>query len=61
LNQGSLEMSVDEGGEVATCSSIVPFSSTSAGPVCTFSENIVLTGECTCGQTRSTDTINTKR
>jgi hypothetical protein len=38
----------------------VPFSSTSAGPVCTFSENIVLIGECTCGQTRSTDTTNIK-
>jgi hypothetical protein len=60
LNQGSLEISVDEGGEVATCSSIVPFSLTSVGLLCSFSEDMVLVKECTCRQTRSIDTIRTK-
>jgi hypothetical protein len=47
LNQGSLEMSVDDVGVVAMCSSIVPFSSTSAGPMRPVSEDMTPIQKCT--------------
>jgi len=60
LNQGSLEMSVDDGAEVTACSSVVPFSSASIGPMFPFPEDMALIEDFTCHEARSTGTINTK-
>jgi hypothetical protein len=65
LNQGSLEVSADEeeGGDVAMCSSILPFSlSTSAGLMGSFEEDMALevVKECTCRQTKGTGAIHAK-
>jgi hypothetical protein len=60
LNQGSLEMSVDDMGEDAVCSSVVPFSLESVGPMRPVSEDMILVRVYTSRQTRNANTTNGK-
>jgi hypothetical protein len=54
-------MSVDDMGEDVVCSSVVPFSSTSVGPIRPVLEDMTLIPECACCQASNKNAKNTNQ